>query len=111
MAWFDDNILRPEVAGLSGAVVGVLNAPGRSWRERIFNLIAGISVAWFVAPWFSELVAYKAKNGQMAVAFVVGLVGMNLVAKTVDYVRAVKLSELPLLRRIVPPSDDKETKL
>lgn len=104
--WFDDSILRPEVAGFAGAMVGLFNAPGRSARERAFNLLAGLSVAWFIAPWVSEYFSINTKNGQMAVAFIVGLVGMNLVAKGIDYIRLTKLSDLPGLRQVMPPSND-----
>ncbi len=104
--WFDNTVLQPEVAGFAGAMVGLFNAPGRTTRERAFNLMAGLSVAWFVSPWVSDYFTIGTKNGQMAVAFIVGLMGMNLVAKGIDYVRVTRLSDLPGLRQVMPPSND-----
>lgn len=104
MSWFDDNVMRPESAGFFGAVLGLFNAPGSTWRERTFNLFAGIGAAWFVAPWATELFSVETRNGKMCLAFLVGVVGMNLVAKVIDQVKQMKLQELrewlpPFLRR------------
>lgn len=105
--WFDNTILRPEVAGAAGALVGLFNAPGKTWRERTFNALAGLSTAWFIAPWLSEYFPITTKNGQTALAFVVGLVGMNLVSKGIDYIKHTRFSDLPVLGRALPPTNDK----
>lgn len=92
--WFDESVLRPEVAGLVGGVLGLFNTPGEGIRERAFNLGAGIGAAWFLAPALEDYLDVSSKNGQMAVAFVVGLVGMNLLAKIVSHVRRSSLFNL-----------------
>lgn len=101
--WFDESVLRPEVAGLVGGVLGLFNAPGANWRERMFNLVAGVSAAWFLAPALADYLDIDSKNGQMASSFVVGLVGMNLLAKAIAYVRRTPIAQLINLRAPPPP--------
>lgn len=98
MTWFDDSVLRPEVAGPVGALVGLFHTPGKSLRERAFNMVAGLGAAWFLAPWLTSYLSIDAKNGQMAVAFMVGLVGMNLLSKSIEYVKTTSLKRLFNLR-------------
>lgn len=107
MSWFDDNILRPETAGVAGAVLGLFNAPGATARERLFNLGAGVAAAIFLGPWITDVVGVHSKNSSMALAFIVGLVGMNLVAKFIEQAKSMTLSDfVGMLKRT--PSPPKE---
>jgi hypothetical protein len=101
--WFDENVLRPEVAGLVGGVLGLFNTPGDSLREKAFNLGAGVSAAWFLAPALEDYLEVSTKNGQMAIAFVVGLIGMNLLAKAIAYARKTGLFDLLNFRDNIKP--------
>ena len=92
--WWDAHFLRPEVTGMIGSLLGVLNTPGTGWRERLFNFGAGLGAAWFLAPAIEDYFNLQSTNARMAVAFVVGLVGMNLLAKIVDYVKTTSLASL-----------------
>lgn len=92
--WLDLHIMRPEVTGLIGSMLGVLNTPGAGWRQRVFNFGAGLGAAWFLAPAIEDYFNLNSTNARMAVAFVVGLVGMNLLAKVIDYVKNTPLAGL-----------------
>lgn len=92
--WMDTHLLRPEITGLVGSVLGVLNTPGSGWRERLFNFGAGLGAAWFLAPAIEDYFNLTSNNARMAVAFVVGLVGMNLLAKIIDYIKNTPLASI-----------------
>lgn len=109
MAFFDDNVLQPPVAGAAGAVVGLFNTPGKSWSERCFNLSAGLSMAWFVAPWLAGQFHITDKNGANAFAFMVGLMGMNIAAKLIDYAKRNGIMDIIAFARR-DRSDDRSQK-
>lgn len=87
MTWWDENIapilMQPASAGVTGAILGALNAPGLTIREQFFNLFAGVGAAIYLAPFLAEEANIQSGHGQLAFAFVVGLLGMNLLAKII----------------------------
>lgn len=101
--WVNENVVRPEFSGPAGALLGLLNAPGKTMRERAFNLGAGLSVAVFLSPVVDSYFNVTTRNQQTAVAFVIGLLGMNLVAKAIDYVRQTSVSDILSTFRRTPP--------
>lgn len=108
MSWFDDNILRPETAGITGALLGLFNAPGTTLRERAFNLLAGLAAAIFLGPWITDIIGVHSKNSSMALAFTVGLVGMNLVAKLLDQAKTMTLADFVGMLKRTPAPPPKE---
>ena len=80
MSW-EEIVKTPDVAGAAGAVLGWLSAPGGTWQTQLFNLGAGVSCALFVAPYVAERAGMESQPSRMAFAFVVGLVGMNILPK------------------------------
>lgn len=82
MNW--DDLTKPETAGTLGAILGALNAPGKSIREQAYNLFAGIGCAVYIAPYIAEAFNVGSPHAKMALAFVCGLVGMNVVAKLIS---------------------------
>lgn len=87
MPWYTE-YLKPEAAGMAGALLGFLHAPGSTWRERAFNLTAGVGASIYLAPWISEsLIGVTSTKGHLAVAFFTGLVGMNLLSKIIEQAR------------------------
>ena len=81
---FEDLIKSPDAAGTVGAVLGWLSAPGGSLREQLFNISAGVACAVYLAPWLAERANIGSQHGRMAFAFIVGLVGMNIVPKLIS---------------------------
>ena len=108
MNWFDDVWVRPESAGVAGALLGLFNAPGDTWRQRTFNLGSGIAASWFLAPWVCEVIGITSDNGRLALAFLVGLIGMNLVAKIINHVSVSSLADLLDLLRGRPQQPPKD---
>jgi len=80
MSW-EEFVKTPDVAGSVGAVLGFLSAPGGTRREQAFNLIAGLGCALFIAPYVAERAGMETQASRMAFAFVVGLIGMNILPK------------------------------
>lgn len=80
MNW-EEFLKSPDVAGTTGAVLGWLSTPGAGWRMQLFNLMAGVGCAFFVAPYVAERAGMESQASKMAFAFVVGLIGMNIVPK------------------------------
>ena len=88
MNWWDDNmtphLVRPEVAGTAGAILGWLKAPGETVRMQAFNLLAGIAAAVYVAPYVTEQLGVTSQAGKFFAAFILGLIGMNLLSKAIE---------------------------
>jgi len=80
MSW-EEFVKTPDVAGGVGAVLGFLSAPGDTRRMQAFNLLAGFACAVFVAPYLAERAGMESQAAKMAFAFVVGLVGLNILPK------------------------------
>lgn len=80
MSW-EDIVKSPDTAGTVGALLGWLSAPGGTLREQLFNVLAGLGAAIFLAPYLAERAGLSSRPSQMAFAFVVGLVGMNVLPK------------------------------
>jgi hypothetical protein len=84
----------PDVAGTAGAILGWLSAPGGTLREQLFNVGAGFGAAFFLAPYMAERAGLESRASQMAFAFVVGLVGMNVLPKLISAAKRADWSAL-----------------
>lgn len=93
MSW-EDLIKSPDAAGVAGAVLGWLSAPGGTLREQAFNVGAGFGAAFFLAPYLAERAGLSGRSSQMAFAFVVGLVGMNVLPKLIGAAKRADWSAL-----------------
>lgn len=80
MNW-EDLIKSPDAAGTAGAILGWLSSPGGTLKMQLFNLLAGIGCAVFLAPYLAEKAGLSSKPGLLAFSFVVGLVGLNILPK------------------------------
>lgn len=90
----------PFFVGLAGAIVALKGAPGKSWFERVFNAGCGALLAGFLSAAIAEWLGLRTNETRSAVAFVVGLFGMNLVASINAWMREAKLSDVvPWMRR------------
>lgn len=90
----------PFLIGLAGAVVALKGAPGKSWGERLFNAGCGALLAGFLSAAIAEWLGLTTSEARSAVAFVVGLFGMNLVASANAWISEAKLSDvIPWLRK------------
>ena len=72
MAW-DEIVKSPDAAGVAGALLGWLSAPGGNLRAQLFNVGAGLGAAIFLAPFLAERAGIESQAGRMAFAFIVGL--------------------------------------
>lgn len=102
MDWLDpDRVLRsPLAAGTIGSIVSLRFSPGASKIERALNIAAGAALAGFASPAAAEYFALKTPAMQSAVAFAVGLFGMNLVATIFAWIKDAKLGDfLPWLKK------------
>ena len=93
MSW-EEFIKSPDTAGVTGAILGWLSAPGGTLREQLFNIVAGFGAAIFVAPFFAERAGLTSQAGQNAFAFVLGLVGMNIIPKLTAAAKRVDVAAL-----------------
>jgi hypothetical protein len=93
MSW-EDIVKTPDVAGTVGAVLGWLSAPGKTLKDQAFNLGAGLAAAMYLAPFLAERFGWESPTGRIAFAFLVGLGGMNLLAKVISAFKAFDWSAL-----------------
>lgn len=88
MNW-DELAHSPDAAGVFGAILGWLSAPGGTMREQLFNFSAGLGAAIFLAPYLAERAGIESQAGRMAFGFLLGLVGMNLLPKVSSAMRGL----------------------
>ena len=84
----------PFFIGLIGAIIALRGTPGASWPERAFNIASGSLLSGFVSPAMAEYFGLTTVNMQAASAFIVGLLGLNLVATLVIWLKDLKLGDL-----------------
>lgn len=96
----DKLLSSPFVIGAAGAIVALKGAPGKSWLERIFNAGCGALLAGFLSAAIAEWLGLRTPEMRSAIAFVVGLFGMNLVASCNVWLTETKFTDLlPWLRK------------
>ena len=95
-----DTLLRsPWLSGAAGAIVALHGAPGASWPQRTFNVVAGALVAGYASPIINQYFGLSSPDLQSASAFLCGLFGLNFSARLVDSRRAsIWLEILPWRR-------------
>lgn len=84
----------PFVIGALGALVGLRFAPGASWSGRAFNVAAGGTCAWFVAPALAELGHVHSSGMAAALAFAVGMFGLSAASAVATGLRDLKVGEI-----------------
>ena len=95
-----DALLRsPWLSGAAGAIVALHGAPGASWPQRTFNVVAGALVAGYASPIINQYFGFSTPELQSASAFLCGLFGLNFSASLLDSIRASNWLELLPWRR------------
>jgi hypothetical protein len=89
----DSWLRQPVIVGAFGSLVGLKFSPGTTWLERGFNLLCGALCAAFLAP-AATMWLHASGALENALAFAVGLFGLNLAAAIVQGLRDVKLGEI-----------------
>jgi len=90
-----DRILgSPFTIGGLGSLVALKFAPGVSWWERFTNVASGMLVAGYGAPALAEWLQFKTAGMGNAAAFILGLLGMSLIAAILQAIRDLKLAEI-----------------
>lgn len=83
----------PWLPGLLGAIVAVRSAPGTTWGERAVNIACGAVISGFASPALSEYFGMTTQAMQSAMAFAVGLFGLNIVASIWAWTRVLKVED------------------
>ena len=83
----------PWLAGALGAIVALRGVPGASWLERLINVLCGSLLSGFLSPALSEYFGMTTPAMQSAVAFAVGLFGLNLMAAILEFIKTAKLGD------------------
>lgn len=95
MAFDIDKLLdSPFLVGLAGSIVALRGAPGKTWLERALSAGSGALLAGFLTEATAEYFGLKTPQMQSAIAFVIGLFGMNLIAALNEWIRITKLADL-----------------
>lgn len=81
------------VVGVAGSVVGLRFAPGQTWPERAFNVLAGGLSAHYAAPGIAEWLRWTSPGSNSALAFGIGLFGLAIAAAVMEGIRATRLGE------------------
>lgn len=90
-----DRVLsNPFTVGGFGALVALRFAPGATWWERATNVASGACAAGFLAPALVDWLQLKTPGLANAAAFLLGLLGMSLIAALLEGIRNLKLAEI-----------------
>lgn len=89
----DEVVKSPWLAGALGAVVALRGVPGTSWWERVLNVLSGSLLSGFFSPALSEYFGMTTPAMLSAMAFAVGLFGLNLMAAILDFIKTAKLED------------------
>src|SRR6478735_4613703 len=84
----------PFTVGGFGAIVALKFAPGGSWWERVTNVASGALASGYMAPALVDWLQLKTPGLANASAFVIGLLGMSLIAALLEGIRNLKLAEI-----------------
>lgn len=84
--------------GLVGAVISLRGVPGATWKVRYFNVFCGMAIAGIWTSGFAEWLKLESDAATGAMAFALGLFGLNLVdalrERSVELIRTAKLSDI-----------------
>lgn len=90
----------PWFPGLLGAIVAVRSAPGDTWWGRLLNIACGAVISGIASPALSEYFGMTTQAMQSAMAFAVGLFGLNVVASVTAWTKVMKVDDfLPWKRK------------
>lgn len=90
-----DHILgSPFTIGGLGSLVALKFAPGATWWERATNVGSGMLVAGYGAPALVEWLQFKSQGLGNAAAFIIGLLGMSLIAAVFQGIRDLRLADI-----------------
>lgn len=93
--WNSERLLSsPFAVGGMGALVALKFAPGATWFERFTNVTSGALVAGFGAPALTEWLKFSSPGLTNGAAFLLGLLGMSLIAALLQGIRDLKLAEI-----------------
>jgi len=84
----------PFLPGLLGAIVSLRTAPGATWKERVFNVMCGTVMAGFLTPGITDYFHLAEPSMQSAMAFAIGLFGLNIAAAVVLAIKAYDFGSL-----------------
>jgi hypothetical protein len=90
-----DSIARsPFAAGLFGALVTAMKGmPGATWKERFAHTASGSFMAGFVGPGAADWFGLSGQNLMSALAFLLGMFGLNASAALWDYFKHAKVTD------------------
>lgn len=103
-------VLTPEGAGAAGSILSLNWAPGVSKLAKLANVAGGFAFAVYVVPYIVEVMEVKSEKAPYALAFIGGMVGMNLLAKGWVFVQGIEFREIVniILRRQDTPPKEKQ---
>lgn len=80
------------IVGALGATVGLKWVPGRTFIERVGNIVAGALCAGYFTPVLIDYLKLSGENARGAMAFSVGVFGLSVIAQIVEVGRAIDWS-------------------
>ena len=92
----------PAIAGVLGAMVTMRAVPNLRWYERIISMVNGSAAAAYLAPAATRLISEAPSHElENAVAFLFGVVALNVVAGLFEMSRRFADDPLSTLSNIV----------
>lgn len=79
--------------GLFGAIVSLRGVPGATIWARIFNTFCGMLIAGFFTGALAEYFTLVSETSIGALAFALGLFGLNLVDQLREFIKTLKWSD------------------
>jgi hypothetical protein len=84
----------PFLVGAAGAFVSLRFSPDDSWRLHLFNLLCGALIAGYGAQPTADWLRLAKESDMLGVAFVMGLLGLSIIAAARKAISELKLAEI-----------------
>jgi len=81
--------LATKLSGLAGAIVSLRFLRG-SWPERLFTVLSGFLVSYFISPWL----AAKISLPEGLTGFLVGVFGMAVMSRAWEWVQTTPVAAI-----------------
>lgn len=87
-------LFHPSFAGLLGSIISLRFAKAQTIKDKFLHILAGMACVWYVAPIISAFLNIQSVIGKPGFGFIVGLLGIDLIVKFLEWFKAADLAEI-----------------
>jgi len=85
-------IAHPFTAGFFGTLVALRWAPGKSWSDRLLNVVSSMVIVRYGGPALIDFFNIKTESMILFLGFVIGCLGLNFFAKLYEGIKQTEVA-------------------